>query len=345
MRSMRAIVLVKQVPDLRRGGVGVRADGTIDRSAAAPITNPADLHAVEAAVQLADEVYAVSMGPARADETLRHALAAGADRAVLLCDHVLAGSDTWATANALAATIEWIGGADLVLCGISAIDGETGQVGPSVAQRLGWPQATGCESLEVEGETLIARRVVEGGYERLRMPLPAVVTVSETGFAPRYPTLPDRRRAASAVIERLSAADVGIGPAVVGLAASPTKVAKMTPSPWPDRGCRYVDGDGFGYDDLVRELIGRGAFTNGERVANTAAETDAPPRTSEGPGHDGDASVWVVGQMTNGTLDRASLELLSKATCLAPALGGGVGLVVLSRRGRLGGGGRWPARS
>ena len=327
---MRAIVLVKQVPDLRRGGVGVRADGTIDRSAAAPITNPADLHAVEAAVQLADEVYAVSMGPARADETLRHALAAGADRAVLLCDHVLAGSDTWATANALAATIEWIGGADLVLCGISAIDGETGQVGPSVAQRLGWPQATGCESLEVEGETLIARRVVEGGYERLRMPLPAVVTVSETGFAPRYPTLPDRRRAASTVIERLSAADVGIGPAVVGLAASPTKVAKMTPSPWPDRGCRFVDGDGFGYDDLVRELIGRGAFTNGERVANTAAETDTPPRTSEGPGHDGDASVWVVGQMTNGTLDRASLELVSKATCLAPALGGGVGLVVLA---------------
>ena len=327
---MRAIVLVKQVPDLRRGGVGVRADGTIDRSAAAPITNPADLHAVEAAVQLADEVYAVSMGPARADETLRHALAAGADRAVLLCDHLLAGSDTWATANALAAAIEWIGGADLVLCGISAIDGETGQVGPSVAQRLGWPQATGCESLAVEGETLIARRVVEGGYERLRMPLPAVVTVSETGFTPRYPTLPDRRRAASAVIERISASDIGIGPAVVGLAASPTKVAKMTPSPWPDRGCRYVDGDGFGYDDLVRELIGRGAFTNVERVANAAAETGATAETSEGPGHDGDASVWVVGQMTNGALDRAPLELLSKASCPRATLGGGVGLVVLS---------------
>jgi electron transfer flavoprotein beta subunit len=163
---MRAIVLVKQVPDLRLGGVGVRADGTIDRAAAAPITNPADMHAVEAAVQLADEVCAVSMGPPRADETLRQAVAAGANRAVLLCDHVLAGSDTWATANALAAAIEWIGGADLVVCGISAIDGETGQVGPSVAQRLGWPQATGCESLAIDGESLIARRVVEGGYER-----------------------------------------------------------------------------------------------------------------------------------------------------------------------------------
>ncbi|MGZ8438961.1 MAG: FAD-binding protein, partial [Candidatus Limnocylindrales bacterium] len=308
---------------------GVRADGTIDRAGASPITNPADLHAVEAALQLADEVCALSMGPARADETLREALAAGANRAVLLCDHVLAGSDTWATANALAAAIEWIGGADLVLCGISAIDGETGQVGPSVAQRLGWPQATGCESLAIEGESLSARRVVEGGYERLRLPLPAVVTVSETGFAPRYPTLPGRRRAASATIERISAADIGIGPGVVGLAASPTKVAKMTPSPWPDRGCRYVNGDGFGYDDLVRELIDRGAFIGGERVADEAG-SDAPGEGSEGPGHDGDASVWVVGHMTNGTLDRASLELLSKATSLAPALGGGVGAVVLS---------------
>ena len=139
---MKAIVLVKQVPDLRLGGVGVRADGTIDRSAAA-ITNPADMHAIEAAVQLADQVCALSMGPRRAEEALRQAVAAGAGRAVLLCDHALAGSDTWATANALAAAIEWIGGADLVLCGISAIDGETGQVGPSVAQRLGWPQATG----------------------------------------------------------------------------------------------------------------------------------------------------------------------------------------------------------
>ncbi len=325
---MRAIVLVKQVPDLRLGGVGVRPDGTIDRSAAAPITNPADMHAVEAAVQLADDVCALSMGPPRADETLRQALAAGANRAVLLCDHVLAGSDTWATANALAAAIQWIGGADLVVCGISAIDGETGQVGPSVAQRLGWPQATGCESLAVDGESLIARRVVEGGYERLRLPLPAVVTVGETGFAPRYPTLPNRRRATAATIERITAAEIGIGVAEVGLAASPTKVAKMTPSPWPDRGCRFVDGEVFGYDDLVGELIDRGAFTDSERVEHVAAP-EVAGQPAGGADHEGDANVWVVCQMAEGTLDRVSLELLSKATSLAPALGGGVGAVVL----------------
>jgi electron transfer flavoprotein alpha subunit len=332
---MRAVVLVKQVPDLRLGGVGVRPDGTIDRSAAPPITNPADMHALEAAVELADEVCALSMGPGQAEETLREAIAAGAHRAVLLCDHALAGSDTWATANALAAAIEWIGGADLVLCGISAIDGETGQVGPSVALRLGWPQATGCESLAVEGGSLIARRVVEGGYERLRLPLPAVVTVSETGFAPRYPTLPARRRAAAATVERVSAADVGLGPADAGLAASPTKVARMTPAQWPDRGCTYVDGDRFGYDDLVRELLDRGALAPREPLPAApdppVDATDPEPGGGEPevPPFDGEPSLWVVGHLVDGTLDRASRELLSKATTLAPALGGGVGAVVL----------------
>lgn len=325
-------MLVKQVPDLRLGGVGVRPDGTIDRAAASPITNPADMHAVEAAVQLADEVYALTMGPPQADQTLRDALSAGATRAILLCDHVLAGSDTWATANALAAAVEWIGGADLVVGGISALDGETGQVGPSVAQRLGWPQATGCESLEVDGESLVARRVVEGGYERLRLPLPAVVTVAETGFAPRYPTLAARRRAVSAPIERIGAADIGIGVGEVGLAASPTKVAKMSPSRLPDRGCRFVDSDGFTYDDLVGGLIERGAFAQRDRPIGDA-ELDRAADALDDTVYDGDAAVWVVGQMVDGSLDRASLELLSKATVLAPALGGGVGAVVLSGGG------------
>lgn len=325
---MRAIVLVKQVPDLRLGGVGVRADGTIDRAAAAPITNPADLHAMEAAVQLADEVWALSMGPPQADDALREAIAAGAHRGVLLCDRLLAGSDTWATANALAAAIQWLGGADLVLCGMSALDGETGQVGPSVAQRLGWPQATGCESLTIDGTSLLARRIVEGGFERLRLPLPAVVTVSETGYAPRYPSLPARRRAATTSIEHISAADVGLGPTDVGLAASPTKVAKMAPVSWPERQCRFLD-DGFGYDDLLGALIERGAFASSDRVL-AHGPTDAASPLPDGPVREAEANLWVVCQTNDGGLDRASRELLSQATDLAPDLGGGVGALVLT---------------
>jgi electron transfer flavoprotein beta subunit len=161
---MRAVVLVKQVPDLRGAPVGVRPDGTIYRAGAAAITNPADLHALEAALNLADEVWALSMGPAQAENALREALSLGATRGVLLCDRILAGSDTWATANALAAAVGWLDGVDLVLGGISALDGETGQVGPEVATRLGSPQATGCESLAVDGTSLIAQRIVEGGF-------------------------------------------------------------------------------------------------------------------------------------------------------------------------------------
>jgi electron transfer flavoprotein alpha subunit len=160
------------------------------------------------------------------------------------------------------------------------------------------------------------------------LPLPAVVTIGETGFAPRYPTLPSRRRATSTTIEHVSAADVGIGPADVGLAASPTKVARMSPSPWPDRGCRFVGDEALSFDDLVGELLDRGAFTGKERAAGIA-ESDAPETSPEGPDHEGDASIWVVGQVANGTLDRASRELLSKATELAPSLGGGVAAVVL----------------
>ena len=106
---MRAIVLVKQVPDLRGAPIGVRPDGTIDRARAPAITNPADLHALEAALNMADEVWALSMGPPTAETALREAVSLGATRAVLLCDRMLAGSDTWATSNALAAAIRRLG--------------------------------------------------------------------------------------------------------------------------------------------------------------------------------------------------------------------------------------------
>ena len=330
-------MLVKQVPDLRVGSVGVHADGTIDRGAAPSITNPADLHAVEAATQLADEVIAVTMGPPAAEAALRDAIAGGADRGVLLCDHLLAGSDTWATANALAAAIRHLGGADLVVCGLTAIDGETGQVGPSVAHRLGWPQVTGCESATIESGTIesasigvasiVARRIVEGGYERVRAQLPAVITVGETGFAPRYPSLPARRRAQAAAIETLDAATVGLGAGDVGLAASPTKVARMAPAPWPERRCRYVGPD-FGYDDLVAELARRGALAPGDAPGATRAW--GPAAVAESHAHEGPAAVWVVCATAAGHLDRASCELLSAAVDLAPALGGGVGAFVLA---------------
>jgi electron transfer flavoprotein alpha subunit len=244
---------------------------------------------------------------------------------VLLCDRMLAGSDTWATANALTAAIGTLGHIDLVFCGISAIDGETGQVGPEVATRLGWPQATGCESLELDGTSLIARRIVEGGYERLRLPLPAVVTIAETSFAPRYPTMAGRQRARKATVERLDAAQVGLDPSVVGLAASPTKVAHMEPVQLPERSCRFVGSDGLTYDGLVRALADSGALAASAPYPGRPLDAGGAPQVTP---FSGDPSVWVVCELHEGVPAPVSLELLSKATDLAPALGRGVGAVV-----------------
>lgn len=319
---LRAVVLVKQVPDVRVGTVGTKSDGTIDRANAAAIVNPADLHAVEAALGLADEVVALSMGPSRAVDCLREVVALGADRGLLLSDRLFAGSDTWATANALAAGLRYVGDVDLVVCGLSALDGETGQVGPQVAQRLGLPVATGCEALAIEEDRLVARRVVEGGYETVVMPLPAVVTISETGFAPRYPTLPGRMRGEEAEIEVLDASDLGLDERSVGLAASPTKVAHMELVPLPQAKCRFI-GEGFGYEELAVAL----ADVEGH---STVVSTDqpgpaAPPPAPAGPGR----GLWVVCETHNGELVSVSQELLSKAAEIGAALDSGVSAVIL----------------
>ena len=321
---MRAIVLIKQVPDLRTAAVGMAPDGTIAREQAPAITNPADLHALEAALTVADEVWALTMGPPRAEAVLRDAVARGADRGVILCDRAFAGSDTWATANALAAAVTRLGGADLVLTGLTAIDGETGQVGPQIAERLGLPQATACEELAFDGERLVARRIVEGGYEQLAMPLPALVTVAETGYLPRYPTLPARRRAERAQFETLTAEQLGLAHNRIGLDASPTKVAHLAAAPLPDRTCRFV-GEGFELDDLVEELLERGALAPAPRGDEDTAAPDPTPRRDPRPG---DPALWVVAELVGGRFADVSAELVSKAVDLAPALGGGVGVVV-----------------
>lgn len=321
---MRAIVLVKQVPDVRVGSVALHPDGTIDRSSATAITNPADLHALEAALRLGDEVWAVSMGPARAESTLREVIALGADRGVLLSDRLFAGSDTWATANALSAAIRHLGGADLVLCGTSALDGETGHVGPQVAVRLGLSQATGCEDLSIEDGRLVARRIIEGGYEVLSLPLPALVTVAETGFLPRYPTLPGRRRAARAEIRVLSAADLGLDDTTVGLRASPTKVAHMELVPLPKTDCRFVD-DEFSYDQLVAEVLSHEAPAPvGEPPAEVARKAPAPRTAATGQ-----PRVWVLCETQDGVLATVSAELLSKSVELASQLGYGVAALLI----------------
>jgi electron transfer flavoprotein alpha subunit len=321
---MRAIVLVKQVPDVRAGNVDTKPDGTIDRASAAAIINPADLHAVEAALRLADEVWAVTMGPARAEACLREVIALGADHGVLASDRLFAGSDTWATANVLAATVRHLGGADLILCGTSALDGETGHVGPQVAQRLGMPQATMCEDARLDDDHLVVRRIVEGGYEIRSLPLPAVVTIAETGFLPRYPTLPGRKRGQKADLISLGAGDLGLDEHSVGLHASPTKVAHMEMVPMPKTECRFV-GDDFSIADLVRSVGGETT----QVVADGATGPDGAPDAVEKGSDQETAGLWVVCETREGSLAQVSVELISKSVELSSTLGTSVGAVLI----------------
>ena len=225
---MRAAVLVKQVPDLRAGSVAMRPDGTIDRGSAPSIVNPADLHALEAALQLADEVVAISMGPPAAETALRDALAYGAHEAHLVTDRAFAGSDTWATANILAAAIDHLGSFDLVLCGLSAIDGETGQVGPQIAERLDWPQATGCEHLDLDAS---ASHRPPRGRGWLRDRFGAAPGAGDDHRDRLHPALPHAAPPTPGRDRPGRPARRGRpGPGrstSVGLAASPTKVAHM----------------------------------------------------------------------------------------------------------------------
>lgn len=165
---MKIIVCVKQVPDTS-GKVAVNPDGTLNRASMPTITNPDDMNAVEAALKLKDKtgckVIVISMGPAPAAKMLRELIAMGADEGVLISGREFGGSDTYATSQILAAAIHKIGldKDDIVLCGRQAIDGDTAQVGPQIAEKLGLPQITYCAELKKTGSALTVKRMLEDG--------------------------------------------------------------------------------------------------------------------------------------------------------------------------------------
>lgn len=201
--------------------------GTMIRDGVGGIVNPLDLNALEAAMRIrgeGDTVALLSMGPPKAEESLREGLALGADRAVLATDRLFAGGDSWATAKVLAALLKHIGGAGLIVAGEKATDGETGQVGPEVAALLDIPVATHVTRLERAGDEIEVDCTLEDGILTQRLPLPCLVTVlSDINQLP-LPTLSGKKRAYAAEVETLSAQDLGFQADDVGLKASPTKV-------------------------------------------------------------------------------------------------------------------------
>lgn len=229
---MHIIVCIKQVPETSNVQMDERT-GTMLREGVESIINPLDLYAVELALELKEahggRVTVLSMGPPKADKAVREAIAMGADSGILLSHRALAGSDTYATSFALARAIARLSPFDLVFAGVRATDGETAQVGPGVASLLRLPLATYSSRIVavVDGKVTV-ERLVETGYETVRLPLPCLLTVGKEIGCPRLPTLKGKQKARRQQVPVWGPTELAVEEEMVGSAGSPTRVVKIT---------------------------------------------------------------------------------------------------------------------
>jgi len=228
---VKVIVCIKQVPDTK-GGVHFNPDGTLNRNAMLAIMNPDDKAGLEAALRLKDqygaEVTVLSMGLPKAYDVLCEALAMGADKAILVTDRVLGGADTWATSNTIAAAIRKLD-YDIIITGRQAIDGDTAQVGPQIAEHLGLPLVSYTQNIQIEGDYVIAQRQFEDRYHVLKVKMPCLLTALAELNEPRYMTPGGIFDACNAEITTWGRADLDtLDDANVGLNGSPTKIARAS---------------------------------------------------------------------------------------------------------------------
>ena len=249
---MKIIVCLKQVPDTS-GKVAVNPDGTLNRASMQTITNPDDMNALEAALKLKDatgcKVIVVTMGPAPAAGMLREAMAMGADEAVLVSAREFGGSDTYATSQILAAAINKIGveSDDVVFCGRQAIDGDTAQVGPQIAEKLHLPQVTYAADIQKDGDTVTVKRMLEDGYMTIKVKTPCLITCIKELNTPRYMSI-------SGIYDTYSKPmttydyealkdDPLIDPSTIGLKGSPTNIFKSFTPPQKGAGMMLEGAD------------------------------------------------------------------------------------------------------
>lgn len=283
--SLNIIVLAKQVPDTRNVGKdAMKEDGTINRAALPAIFNPEDLNALEQALRIKDAnpgstITILTMGLPRASEVIREAIFRGADAGIVLTDRVLGGADTLATSYSLAQAVKKFGNYDIILGGRQAIDGDTAQVGPQIAEKLGLPQVTYAEEiLDVKDGKVTVLRRLEHGVETVKAPLPCVVTVNGTAAEcrPRNAkrlmkykyavSTSEKAKLAEADqafvndrpylnIEEWGAAFVNADPEQIGMPGSPTKVKAIENVVFTAKESRRLDNDDQQIEDLIKELI------------------------------------------------------------------------------------------
>ncbi|MEW6002803.1 MAG: electron transfer flavoprotein subunit beta/FixA family protein [Nitrospirota bacterium] len=227
---MNIIICIKQVPDTAEVKINPET-GTLIREGVPSIINPFDLHAIEAGLQIKEKVggrvSVLTMGPPQAENALREALSMGADEAILLTDRVFAGSDTWATSYTLSKAISKIG-ADIIICGKQAIDGDTAQVGPEMAEFLNIPHVSYIRKIEEITENSIRlQRLMDEGYDIVESTLPVLLTVVKELNEPRLPSLRGKMAARNAEIKKWGPPDIGADENNLGLRGSPTQVKNI----------------------------------------------------------------------------------------------------------------------
>lgn len=286
--GLNLIVLVKQVPDTQNvTGDAMKEDGTVNRAVLPAIFNPEDLHALEAALTVKDanpgsNVHVLTMGPPSAVQVLKESLYRGADFVALISDRKFAGADTLATSYALKCAIEKIGKYDIVFCGRQAIDGDTAQVGPQTAEKLGINQITNVfkiDNIDTGKNEIQARRSIEGGYEIIKASFPILVTITDEGFEPRPPSVIRVMTYKNASAE-MAEADydvsyidgstdnlsdtaiplwdinaVGADVDSCGLSGSPTKVKKIESVILKSEDIKLVENTDDAISEMVHELI------------------------------------------------------------------------------------------
>ncbi len=256
---MNIVVCVKQVPDTAVERTLRPGAGTLDRETPDGLINELDEYAIEEGLKIAEahggEVTILSMGPAKAAESIRKALSMGADRAVHVLDDALAGSDALVTSLVLAAALKATG-FDLVILGSESTDARTGVVPAMLAERLGVPQLTLASKVDIDGGSVTVRRVTDDGYAVVTGPLPAVVSVVEKINEPRYPSFKGIMAAKKKPVQTLALADLGVDPGAAGLAGSWTQVAGFAARP-PRAAGQVVKDEGDGGTTVAAFLAER----------------------------------------------------------------------------------------
>ena len=256
---MKILVCIKQVPDTNEVKLDPKT-GTLIREGVPSIINHDDKNALEEALTLKDSrddvnITVICMGPPQADVALREALAMGADEAILLSDRAFGGSDTWATSYIIAEAVKQIGDYDIIFCGRQAIDGDTAQVGPQLAEKLGIPQITYVQKFEIDGDIIRCQRALEDGYQVIEVKMPCLLTAIKELNEPRYPSVSGIFDAyGEKQVKVWGLKEVPIDTTKAGLKGSPTNVFRtFTPSP-KGQGKMLKGADKCTVTELFQEL-------------------------------------------------------------------------------------------